>query len=151
MQSKNRDRDPASLERAANGRRWVVQGYMIFRPNSQFTPPTDVMETDDRLIVLVEIAGMRSSDFSVSLLNQQHLVISGTRERPPFAGAAYHQVEIGYGEFRIELMLPFPIDQDQVSATYRDGFLVVELPRQPEKHIHVVDVQQPEEDTDSND
>ena len=149
MQNKNRDRDPGSVERTVGGRRWVVQGYMVFRPNSQFTPPTDVMETDQGLMVLVEIAGMRSGDFTISLLNQQHLVVSGTRERPPFAGAAYHQVEIGYGEFRIELMLPFPVEQDEVSATYRDGFLAVELPRLPEKRIRVVEVQ--EEDTESND
>ena len=151
MQNKNRDRDPGSAERTVGGRRWVVQGYMVFRPNSQFTPPTDVMETDDRLIVLVEIAGMRSGDFAISLVDQQHLVVSGTRERSPFAGAAYHQVEIGYGEFRIELMLPFPVEQDEVSATYRDGFLVVELPRLPEKRIRVVEVQAQEEDTESND
>ncbi len=150
MQPKNRDRDPGSIERSGGNRRWVVQGYMVFRPNSQFTPPTDVMETDDRLIVQVEIGGMRSSDFSVSLLNQQHLVISGTRERPSLAEAAYHQVEISYGDFRIELMLPFPVEQDGVSAAYREGILLVELPRQPEKHIHVVEVQT-EEDSDSND
>lgn len=136
MQSKRRD--PLS-ERQAADRRWVVQGYMIFRPNSQFTPPTDVLEFPDRLLVLIEIAGMRAGDFTITLMNN-YLVVAGRRERPVSQGAAYHQVEIGYGDFRLEIVLPWPVEQDEVGATYRDGFLQVELPRRPEKAIRIIDV-----------
>ena len=128
-------------------RRWVVQGYMIFRPHSRFTPPADVIEFEDRLAVMMEIAGMKTSDFNISLMNN-HVVISGTRERPTLQGAAYHQVEIGYGDFRVEIALPWSVDQDGVSANYRDGYLHVELPRKPEKPIRVIDVSAAEEDMD---
>jgi HSP20 family protein len=142
--NKKRDRDlPAERQ---PDRRWVVQGYMVWRPNSRFTPPTDVIELADRMIVLVEIAGMRASDFNVALFNHR-LIITGTRERPSIQGA-YHQVEIGYGEFRVELMLPWQVEQDEVSASYREGFLQVELPRRPERAIRVVDVTTVEERDD---
>src|SRR5688500_4139881 len=135
----NKRREPLS-ERHQGDRRWVVQGYMIFRPNSQFTPPTDVIEFSDRLTVLMEIAGMRAGEFSVTLTNNR-LIVSGTRERPSFSGAAYHQVEIGYGDFRLEIMLPWPVSQDEVSANYRDGFLQIELPRRPDKAIRIINVE----------
>ncbi len=146
MQNRRRD----SLAERAPDRRWVVQGYMIFRPNAQFTPPTDVIEFVDKLVVRMEIAGMRTGDFTVSLAQNQ-LVVSGVRERPQLHGAAYHQVEIGYGEFRVAVLLPWSVEQDQVNAVYRDGFLQIELPRRPDREIRIIDVDAVEEDTNEND
>jgi HSP20 family molecular chaperone IbpA len=48
-------------------------------------------------------------------------------------------VEIGYGEFRVEVMLIWSVERDAVTATYRDGLLEIELPRQPESHVTVQD------------
>ena len=102
-------------------------------------PLTDVYELEGRLIVVVEIAGMRDSDFSVILQGQQ-VVISGVRERITRQDCAYHQLEIPYGEFRTEVSLPWPVVREQVSATYRDGFLRVELPHAPAQKISVIDI-----------
>ena len=124
---------------------WVVQGYVVWRSNRHFVPPTDVIELEDRILVIVEIAGMRANDFTVSLLNRQ-LVISGTRERPSVPNAAYHQVEIGYGEFRVELQLPHLVERDEVNATYRDGFLQVELPLRTEGQQVTINVNIEERD-----
>jgi HSP20 family protein len=124
---------------------WVVQGYVVWRSNPQFAAPTDVIELADRILVIVEIAGMRADDFTVSL-NQRQLVISGTRERPSLSNAAYHQVEINYGEFRVEVQLPDSVERDEVSATYRDGFLHVELPRRSEGQQFIINVNTEERD-----
>ena len=111
----------------------------MFRPPiRKFTPPTDIIELSDRIVVLVEIAGMRADNFSVVVTNQG-LVITGVRERPVFDKPAYHQVEIAVGEFRLEFALPAPIEQDGVSARYYDGFLQVDLPRRPDRQIPIVD------------
>lgn len=131
MQEKKRPSDLTS------GRQWMVQGYTVWLTRRRFVPPTDVIELADKIIVLVEIAGMRANDFNVAL-NANQLVITGTREHPPFQNAAYHQVEINYGEFRVEVTFPWAVQQEGVTASYRDGFLQVELPRVPESRIHVV-------------
>lgn len=117
-------------------RHWLE--YNVWRPTRQFVPPTDVVEFSDKVLVRVEIAALRPNDLSITLLDDR-LVISGTRERPTLQNAAYHQVEIGYGEFRVEVALSWTIVRDGVSATYRDGLLDVELPRQPESQIPVND------------
>jgi HSP20 family protein len=126
---------------------WLVQGYVVWRSNPHFAPPTDVIELADRIRVVVEIAGMRASDFSVSLHSRQ-LVISGTRERPALPSQAYHQVEIGYGEFRIAINLPWVVRGEGVSASYRDGFLTVDLPREVEKREVIIEVHEPLDDED---
>ena len=129
--------DEKNKARERAERRWL--DYSGWRPNRQFVPPTDVIEFEDHILVVVEIAALRPADLSITLLENQ-LVITGTRERPPLQNAAYHQVEIGYGEFRVEIALPWSLQRDQVSATYRDGLLKVELPRQPQSQISVTDV-----------
>ncbi len=115
-------------------RRWVV-----VRHATVWRPPTDVYEQDDRLIVVVEIAGMHHSDIQV-MLQGQRLIISGVRERHTARDCAFHQLEIPYGEFRTEVSLPWPVVRDEVTASYRDGFLRVELPHAPAQKIQIVSV-----------
>ncbi len=112
---------------------------MVRRPTRRFVPPADIIEYDKTIIVLVEIAGMRGENFKIALYHQR-LVISGKRERPDFADAAYHQAEIGFGEFVLEVPMPWSIEQDKVTASYSNGFLRVELPREGAKRVHIVDV-----------
>jgi HSP20 family protein len=75
-------------------RRWVIVHHATI-----WHPPTDVYELDERLIVVVEVAGMRDGDFNVTLQGQT-LTISGNRQRVAAADCAYHQLEIRFGEFR---------------------------------------------------
>ena len=117
----------------------VIRRWVVVRHASVWHPPTDVFERDDTLIVLVEIAGMRHSDFSVTLQGQR-LIIGGIRERATLKDCAYHQLEIPYGEFRTEVSLPWPVARDAVTATYRDGFLRVELPHAPTQKVQIVTV-----------
>ena len=65
--------------------------------SSIWMPPTDVYETEDHLVVKVELAGMREEDFEVSV-EDQVLLIRG--HRPDLnERRAYHQMEIRFGKF----------------------------------------------------
>lgn len=92
-----------------------------------WSPPTDVYETDDAYVVRVEIAGMRDEDFDVSFANDI-LFISGSRS-DPLERRAYHQMEIQFGKFAIAVGIPVPVELDEASAEYRDGFLAITLPK----------------------
>ncbi|MEP7287976.1 MAG: Hsp20/alpha crystallin family protein [Chloroflexota bacterium] len=123
-------------------RRWVVT-----RQSHVWRPPTDVFELEDRLVVMVEIGGMRDGEFSV-VLQDRRLTISGVRRRAAHEQLAFHQMEVRYGEFRTEISLPWPVQRTGVSATYREGFLKVELPHAPNQQIQIVDVDIEQEETD---
>ena len=112
--------------------RWrATQRGQIWRP------PTDVYETDDYVIVKVEIAGMEESDFTISL-SDQVLTIRGVR-RDPAAKLAYQQMEIAYGEFQTQVYLPWAVSEEQeVEATYSNGFLKVVLPKAKARKVPVV-------------
>jgi len=134
-----------ALDVAAQGqtRRWVVM-----HQSNIWRPPTDVFELEDRLVVLVEIAGMRDGEFNV-VLQDRRLMISGVRRRVVRERIAYHQMEVRYGEFRTEVSLPWPVDRDSVAATYREGFLRVELPHARNQQIHIVDVDSDQQDANA--
>ena len=96
-------------------------------------PPTDVYETEDSFVVIVEIAGMHEKDFSVTL-DKNVLTISG--ERPDtLERKTFHQMEIYFGEFVTEVELSSPIDVDRCTAEYQQGFLWVWLPKLTAKKI----------------
>jgi HSP20 family molecular chaperone IbpA len=98
-----------------------------------WSPPTDLFETETSLVVRVEIAGMRDQDFSVTLENN-YLVINGIRPDIP-ERRAYHQMEIRFGEFSTVVALPGPVDSENATAEYADGFLTVTLIKTRPKNI----------------
>lgn len=98
-------------------------------------PPTDIYETEKAFVVMVEVAGMRQAQFTVTL-ERQVLAIRGLREDK--AGPkAYHQMEIAFGEFVTEVEIPVPVEVGHIEATYTDGFLQVILPKARAKRMVV--------------
>jgi HSP20 family protein len=110
----------------------------MWQTGQTWRPPTDVFETDDAVVVRVEIAGMRDADFVVTL-NDQLLIVSG-QHADPAAKVAYHQLEVRYGEFRTEVYLHWSVEQADITAVYQDGFLIITLPKARVRQVRVVDV-----------
>ncbi len=95
--------------------------------SSVWSPPTDVYETDADFVVRVEVAGIRETDLDVSFENGI-LTIDGVR--PDITERrAYHQMEIHFGKFSTAIGVPGPIDLDNSVAEYKDGFLIVRMPK----------------------
>jgi len=103
-------------------------GWLVSRPSHGWRPPTDVYETEDALVVQMEIAGMRREDFYLAVQGQR-LIISGVRTPQPATPRAYQQMEISFGEFRVDVEIPARINREALSAEYADGFLRVILPK----------------------
>ena len=107
----------------------------IKRTTHAWRPPTDVYETDDSYHVRVEIAGMRGAEISVTF-DKQTLVIRGARSDEGIQ-KAYHQMEIGYGEFETTVQVPESVKVPDIEAAYVAGFLRVELPKSQPKMISI--------------
>jgi HSP20 family protein len=91
-------------------------------------PAADVCETPDAITVTVDLAGADEQDIDIQLF-ENALVIEGER-RPtaPPGEAVYHTAEIRQGPYRLEVLLPRPVDGDGVTADYDLGLLTVRLP-----------------------
>lgn len=92
-------------------------------------PPIEVYETDDALVVLAEIAGVREEDIQV-ILEDTMLGIRGDRQpRCDEPHRSIHEMGILYGPFAADIYLPFAVQADGVEADYANGMLRVRLPR----------------------
>ena len=114
-------------------------GWMVSRHARLWRPPTDVYETEDQIVLLMEIAGVRQDDISV-ILHDRRLTIVGVRSdanAEPGERRAYHQMEVPFGEFRCDVDLPGPVDEANISAEYSQGFLRVTLPRLKPQSIEI--------------
>jgi HSP20 family protein len=106
------------------------QQLSLMNRSNLWRPPADIHETPDAITVKIELAGMRESDLDVTLYPDA-LVVSGERKdhHEHDEGICYHEAQVRYGPFRIELFIPGEIEREQVRASYEDGFLYVLLPK----------------------
>lgn len=96
--------------------------------SNTWRPPTDMFETEKGLVVKVDIAGIRDDDIEVVVSNKL-LSINGVRSDSS-ERRAFHQMEIPYGGFAVNIELPVSVDTDNATAEYKDGFLIIHLPKE---------------------
>lgn len=109
--------------------------YVGFDPSKTWKPPVNIYEKPTCLIVCVELAGMRREEIDVQIAPGQ-LTIRGSRPYPEWAREKrpyrLHKLEIHHGRFGCTIALPDSIDLDNTEAQYRNGYLWVRLPKQPD-------------------
>lgn len=121
------------------GHKQLQREWSLVTSRRIFKPPFDVYETEQHIIVRVEIAGMHEEDFAISLEGQL-LRISGTRG-DSMDKLAYQRLEINYGEFQLDIRLPYMVSEAEVEASYDKGFLLVRVPRRPQqRRVPVIEV-----------
>jgi len=111
----------------------------MFSAEQVWKPPVDIYETAEDIVVLVEIAGMKKQDITVSM-EKDLLKISGIRpDYSPSAKMKLHQMEIDYGRFERIVKISLPIDTEKIGAKYREGFLQITLPKMKLKQTVVIE------------
>ena len=92
-------------------------------------PAVDIYETDDALVLEVELPGVSRDAISVEL-HEHTLRLSGERTREPAVkGGQYRREEGRYGTFQRVFRLPTIVDQGKVQATHKNGVLALRLPK----------------------
>ena len=105
-------------------------------------PPTDVVETEREIVVLVEVPGMNGREIDV-VTDGKILKISGTRKNiTPQGRKQFHKLEIQVGPFERMVELPAPVDHSDVSAHYERGILTVTLCKlEEQKQVRRVEIE----------
>jgi len=97
-----------------------------------WSPALDLYQSNDNVVAVVELPGMRKEDIEISL-HDGTLTISGERKRESSSSGEKAQRSERYiGTFRRSIALPTRVDANKVSARYRDGILTVTLPKAEE-------------------
>ncbi len=100
--------------------------------NYGLVPAVDIYGTNEELVVFINLPGVNPQDVDVSA-TRDTLSISGELKPANLPeGAACFRQERGAGQFKRVFQLPFPIQQDKVAASFKDGVLRVALPKAEE-------------------
>ncbi|MDD3993373.1 MAG: Hsp20/alpha crystallin family protein [Desulfobacteraceae bacterium] len=112
----------------------------VFSKAGSWTPPMDICETPEEIILRAEIAGVSKEDLEVEI-NSRAVRIYGQRLEPPRGqSATYRLAEIQYGPFERILYLPAPIDPEVVSSSYVNGFLLIRLAKRNQAKPHRITI-----------
>jgi len=115
----------------------------ILQRSATWRPLADIRESTEIMTIKIELAGVREEDIEVTLY-EDALVVSGERQDDPerSENLYYHEAQIRYGPFRVEVLILSPIDREGIQARYENGLLWVDLPKKlPESKSERVRIQ----------
>jgi HSP20 family protein len=96
-------------------------------------PMADIVETEDALMVTVELPGVAPANLRVTT-HGGDLILKGEKSRPPAHGPSrFHVAERGYGAFRRVIHLGVPVNTHKAEAVLSDGNLRIRFPKVPNR------------------
>jgi HSP20 family protein len=97
-----------------------------------FVPPVDIYEDEHKLVLKLEIPGIRQEDLDVRMENST-LSVKGERSfETEGKEENFHRVERRYGSFYRAFTVPNTIEPESIKAEYDAGVLRLELQKRPE-------------------
>jgi HSP20 family protein len=97
------------------------------------SPRIDVSETEKEVTLAVELPGVEEKDIDVTLSGDQ-LTIKGEKKSEQESkddknGRVFHRMERSYGAFQRTMTVPYEIEPEKVTASFKDGVLRITLPK----------------------
>ena len=97
-----------------------------------WSPPVDVLEQPDAIVVRAELPGLKPEDIDIEV-DENVLTIRGERRfEETVEDGRYYRLERSYGRFQRSLGLPQGVKPDEISADFDQGVLEVRVPKAEE-------------------
>lgn len=100
--------------------------------NETITPPIDVHETADDLVVTAALPGMKADDVEITMTGQTLTLRGEFKADDDVTREQYLYRERRYGSFSRTLQLPVRVQGDRAEATFNDGVLTLHIPKAEE-------------------
>lgn len=102
--------------------------YERLSPRTTFIPRADIYETDQDVVVIVDMPGGNQDSIDITLENNI-LAINGksTFEAPEGYSEVFTEYETG--DYERSFRITDQIDQKKIDASYKDGVLFLTLPK----------------------
>jgi HSP20 family protein len=97
-----------------------------------WAPASDYLETENEVRLYLDLPGVKKENLDIQLKDSKTLIVQGERktaERDEKVRA--HRLERATGHFARAFRLPYEVDTNSITASFRDGELEIVL-RKPE-------------------
>lgn len=111
--------------------------------NTLLKPHLDLGAEEDAYTISVEIPGVDEKDVRIDIVNDTLTIQGEKKQQKEKKDKHYYRLERSYGHFERILSLPEDADQDNVSASFKNGILQVHVPRKalPSPEVRQIDIQ----------
>ena len=106
---------------------------------STLLPHTDVYEEKGELVMQTELPGVKEDDLEV-MLEGDILTVKAEKKKEVAENASHHARERYYGKYVRSMSLPYNVDGEKVSATFKDGVLELRIPKAEEAKAKRIEV-----------
>ena len=110
-------------------------------PEAAWTPPVDIYETKDEMVVVLELPGVSQKEVEISLVGDTLSVRGERRRAVEVEGEDCHRVERTFGPYFRALVLPSVVDSSRIKAIYKDGLLEIRLPKREEAKPRTIPIE----------
>jgi HSP20 family protein len=100
-------------------------------PGRFYVPQTDVYETDDALMVVMEVPGARRDALDIALQDDV-LRVEGRIDFANYEGMEPIYTEYNVGHWTRSFALPDKLERERIDAKLEDGVLTLTLPKTAE-------------------
>ena len=95
-------------------------------------PATNIVEADDHFDIQLAVPGKKKSDFTIELEESILTISSETETKYTEKEGTFTRKEFGCNSFKRSFSVPETVSADKISASYKDGILMVSLPKKTE-------------------
>jgi HSP20 family molecular chaperone IbpA len=109
------------------------------RSRTTFIPRSDIYETDENVVVSVDMPGVSEDTIDITL-DKNILTINGisTYEEPDDFSLAFTEFQVG--DYERSFRLADRIDRNGIEALFKDGVLKLTLPKAEEAKVKKISV-----------
>ena len=97
-------------------------------PESYFVPPADVFETDEELVLVADMPGVKPEGLDVTI-EENVLAIRGRPQAKPDPQGQALLEEFAVGEYYRAFQLPADFDSQKTRASLKQGVLTLRIPK----------------------
>jgi HSP20 family protein len=108
-------------------------------PRLLFTPPIDIYETPDGLVLYADLPGVTADSLDLQVQDKR-LTLYGRVQQPVGAAVRVLHQEYQTGDFLRSFILSDEVDHERIQAKLNNGVLRVELPRAARSKPRRIDV-----------
>lgn len=118
-------------------------------PQLVFTPPIDIFETDEGLVLLADLPGVSAETLELQVQDNK-LTLLGKVHPPVGKEARLLHQEYRVGQFLRSFILSDEVDHERITAKLHHGVLEVHLPRVKRSEPRRIHVATPGSDRSAN-
>ena len=100
-------------------------------------PAANIIENSESFQLDIAAPGLNKDDFKINLENNILTISAELEDQKREEGKNYSRKEYYYGSFSRAFTLPKTIDLDGIKADYKNGILMVTLPKKEEAKIEL--------------